>query len=66
MRPSKTNPFLNLMQLPTPLSDWQLQFCKFVVNVSPKSILALSEPVLLRAAFKTLLAMATRAGQDTR
>jgi hypothetical protein len=54
------------MQLITPLSDWQLQFYKFVVNVSPKSILALSEPVPLRAAFKTLLAMATRAGQHTR
>jgi hypothetical protein len=54
------------MQLTTPLSDWQLQLYKFVVNSLPKSILALSEPVLLRAAFKTLLAMATRAGQDTR
>ena len=66
MRPSKTQPFSNLTRLITPLSDWQLQFYNFVVNVSPKSILALSEPVPWRAAFKTLLAMATRAGQHTR
>jgi hypothetical protein len=36
----------------------RLRFYKFV-NVSPKSILALSEPVPWRPAFKTLLAMAT-------
>jgi hypothetical protein len=35
-------------------------------NASPKSIGAFSEPVPWRAAFKTLLAMATTAGQHTR
>jgi hypothetical protein len=49
----------------TPLSDRQLQFYKFV-NVSLKSILARSEPVPWRLALKTLLAMATRAGEHTR
>jgi hypothetical protein len=43
----------------------RLRFYKFV-NVSPKGILALSEPVPWRPAFKTLLAMATRAGEHTR
>jgi hypothetical protein len=62
----KTHPFWNLVRLTTPLSDWQLQFYKFIVNVVLKSILALSEPVPLGPAFKTLLVMATRAGQDTR
>ena len=37
-----------------------------IVNVLPKSIRALSEPVPWRAAFKAFLVMATRAGQDTR
>jgi hypothetical protein len=57
--------FLKFARL-TPLSDCRLNFYKFVVNVSPRSILALSEPVPWRPAFKTLLAMATRAGQHTR
>jgi hypothetical protein len=43
----------------------RLRFYTFV-NVSPKSIVALSEPVPWRPAFKTLLAMATRAGEHTR
>jgi len=35
-------------------------------RLSPKSILALSEPVAWRPAFKTLFAVATRASEHTR
>jgi len=37
--------FPNLARLITPLSDWQLQFYDFVVDVSPKSLVAFSGPV---------------------
>jgi len=66
MRPSKMQPFPNLARLIAPLSDWQLRFYNFIVDVSPKSILALSGPMPWRAGFKTSLTMAARAGQDTR
>jgi hypothetical protein len=59
-------PFPNLARLIAPLSDWQLRFYNFIVDVSPKSILALSGPMPWRAGFKTSLTMAARAGQDTR
>jgi hypothetical protein len=62
----RMQPFPNLARLIAPLSDWQLQFYDFVVGVSPKSIVAFSGPVPWRAAFKTLLAMATRAGEYAR
>jgi hypothetical protein len=48
------------------LDDATLKDVTFLIlNFSPRSILALSEPPW-RAAFKTFLAMATRAGQDAR
>jgi len=59
-------PFPNLARLVAPLSDWQLQFRNFMVDVSPRSILALSGPMPWRAGFKTSLTMATRADQHTR
>ena len=43
----------------------RLRFCNFV-NVSPKCMLALSELVPWRPAFKMLSTMATRAGEHTR
>jgi len=59
-------PFPNLARLVAPLSDWQLQFYGFSVDVSPKSILALSGPMPWQAGFETSLTMATRTGQHTR
>jgi len=59
-------PFPNVARLVAPLSDWQLQFRNFMVDVSPRSILALSGPMPWRAGFKTSLTMATRADQHTR